>query len=255
MRPHVHIVTWCRAPQLLYGSLLTFASLRIGFPDAQVTVIENATPAELRRPILDAAQQVGARVVQLEQERPHWSLIEGVVMHATAPVVFLDPDLIFWRRADLALPENALMAGRLLPGFMDDYADAHTMARLHSSYLCFPDPSALQERYRQIQMQRPESGSLFEPRMMPGADGWRRWDTAASLHHALGEASAPFSEAQLDTYDHLFCGSHLPLVADRLDAQGRDLLAKGHAQAINDPMALRGSWRAQEAYFQSRAVA
>ncbi len=76
--PKVFIVTWCREAELLYGSLLIFKTLRAGFPTAEVVVIENASPPELRGPIYAAAEAAGCVVQQLEEEKPHWAIVEEV---------------------------------------------------------------------------------------------------------------------------------------------------------------------------------
>ncbi len=247
--PKVFIVTWCREPTQLYGSTLTFKTLRTGFPDSVVTVIENASPPGLREPILEAAAAAGCEIRLLDEGLNHWRIIEETVMAEDGPVVFLDPDIALWERIDGWDFGGALMAGRYLPEFDDPYSKTLTLSRLHTSHLWFPDPPALRTRIAEITARRFEAGSLFQPHMAP--PGWWRWDTAAALFHALGDEAARFSEAQLDAYDHLFCGTHLNLVLPAMGPWG-EAMKGSHVTAQENLPAIKGIWRLQEAFFSSR---
>ena len=247
--PKVYIVTWCRSEALLYGSTLTFQTLRVGFPDAEVTVIDNASAPEVRAPIHAAARAAGCEVLQLEETQHHWSLIEGLVLGENRPTVLLDPDIALWEKVSDWDFGDALMAGRYLPEFADPYSDTLTLPRLHTSHLWFPRPAELKARIASILARRFEAGSLFQPRMM--APGWWRWDTAAALFHALGGEASRFSKAQLDAYDHLFCGSHLDLVVHNLGAWGA-LMSDSHQRAQTDLVSIKGIWRQQQQFFESR---
>jgi hypothetical protein len=91
--PHVHILTHCRNPELLYQTLLVFDTLRVGFPTARVTVVDNASRVDVRPAIREAAAKAGCDFHQLEREVAHGDFIEHVVM--TAPpgqLVFIDTD-------------------------------------------------------------------------------------------------------------------------------------------------------------------
>ena len=235
--PKIYIVTWCRSAEMLYGSTLTFETLRVGFPDAEVVVVENASSPELRAPIVAAARTAGCEVMQLDETQHHWALIEGLVLGEERPTVFVDPDIVFWEKVQAWDFGDALMAGRYLPEFADPFSDTLTLSRLHTSHLWFPRPAALKARIAAILQKRWEAGSLFQPRMTP--PGWWRWDTASALFHALGDEAVRFSEAQLDSYDHLFCGSHLDLVAPRMGAWG-ELMKDSHVRAQTDRATVKG---------------
>lgn len=247
--PKVFIVTWCQSAELLYGSTLTFRTLRVGFPTAEVVVVENGSLPELRGSIRAAAESAGCTVLQLDESEHHFALIERLTLAEDRPVVFLDPDIALWERIEGWDFGGALMAGRFLPEFADPFSDTLTLSRLHTSHLWFPRPQALRARIKAITAKRWEAGSLFQPRMTP--PGWWRWDTAAALFHALDDEAARFSEAQLDAYDHLFCGSHLPQVLPRMGEWGA-LMADSHRQAQDDLPSIKGIWRQQQAFFASR---
>ena len=246
--PKVYVVSWCRSMDQLYGASLVFKTLRTGFPTAEVIVIENASPPELRAPILQAAKAVECEVVQLETEALHSTLIKQVVMAASEPVVFIDPDVVFWQAVQDWTFGPALMAGRYLPDFDDPYSNTRTLSRLHTAHLWFPDPVTLRARMEEIRQQRWEVGDFFEPSMRP--PGWWRWDTAAVLFHALRAEASRFGDRELDAYDHLFCGSHLNMVLPAMGEAGAPLEAC--TPCAPDQPAIRGVWREQELFFASR---
>lgn len=66
-------------------------------------------------------------------------------------------------------------------------------------------------------------------------------------------ACRPFSEAELDRYDRLFCGSHVDLVAPRHGKAGQ-VMRELHGAAIGDYTQLEGIWRQQEQQFLEWAV-
>lgn len=248
--PKVYIITWCRTPVQLYGSTLVFESVRTGFPDSEIVVVENASPPPLRAPIIEAARAADCTLDLMDEEDRHWALLEKITLQAEGPIVFLDPDIVLWERIDRWQFGDALMAGRVLPEFDDPFTGTLTLPRIHTSHLWFPDPKALQARIAVIQRKYYQVGSLFEPRMQP--PGWWRWDAAATLYNALGAEAVGFTEAQLDGYDHLFCGSHLAMVASKLGDAWGGMMSASHQQAQSDWRSLKGIWREQEKFFTSR---
>lgn len=69
--PRVVVLTFCFNPENLYGSLLSFKTLRVGFPDADVLVVDNASHPAVRASIRDAALAVGAQFRQCDRQVPH----------------------------------------------------------------------------------------------------------------------------------------------------------------------------------------
>jgi hypothetical protein len=89
----------------------------------------------------------------------------------------------------------------------------------------------------------------FRPYAFRQGESWIRFDSGASLYASLdpGETHA-FTDAELDRFDHLFCGSHYPVIREYLSAAARELGDRLHtAVASGDLSALRGAWRDQEA--------
>lgn len=241
----VFCITYCRRPELYYGTSLIFQTIRAGFPDAEIVVIDNASAygvEETRR----LAESVGAIFVHYEKERRHQDILADIVIGADVPTAVVDPDIVFWDRAD---ESTAMLEGRLIPCFLDPYTGCHTHERLHTSFLKFRPE--LREAIREVRAQRFD-WEPFSPTMLE-MDGWHRWDTMASLYASLKHIAKPFSESDLNKYDHLFCGSHIDLVSDKLNEWGDKFRAMHESARVGDLEALRGIWKLQDTFFRQFA--
>jgi hypothetical protein len=250
----VLILTYCREPSLLEsGTLLVFRTLRVGFPTAEITVIDNASLPAVRSAIIEAAEHAACAYVQREPEMLHEDFLREVMLGTAyeGPVVLLDPDVIFWRECESWHIER-LLAGRMLPEFMDEFTGCRTLERLHTSFLWIRDVGALRDRIWALRNRYFEFDP-FPPRMFALDGEWYRGDTLSFLCGALPDEVQSFTEQELDAYDHLFCGSHLDLVLPRIQADTRTFLRRAHAQAASDPSRLQGLWREQEQYFRLRS--
>ncbi len=235
--PNVFIITWCGDERDLYGSTLVFKTLRVGFPDAKVTVVDNGTPAHIRPAIVQAAEAAGCEVRLEEQALPHWRLLERLCLSADEPCVFVDPDIAFWERVQDWDFGPALLAGRLMPAMYP--VGRRVLPRLHTSLLWVPRPRELRARIVEIQAKFPLYGSLFEQKMAP--PGRLFWDTASFLYLALDDEEAvAFSDAQLDAYDHIFFGSHLEFLRPLVDEGLLAALTDWHRRARDECPSFRG---------------
>jgi hypothetical protein len=250
------MLPWCGDPSNAYGSLLTFKTLRTGFPTAPVTVVDNASHPAVRSQIADAARAAGARFVQLERAIQHHEFIADVLMRQPdGAAVFLDPDLVFWANVEDWDFGGALVAGRLLPTFRCEYTRTITHARLHTSFLWIPDVQRLRDEAGRVMR-----GGRFEwhplrPSMFVLDGEWHRLDTGASLYQTFADRCRPFTVTELDAYDHLFVGSHLNLVTPTLPTEDAAHMAEMHSRVSRGDLdALRGAWRWQEDFFARRKV-
>lgn len=245
------ILTYCQSVDSLYGSTLTFDTLRVGYPDATVHVFDNASIPEVRPEIRRRAEACGAAYHQINTAMPHAKFIRWAI-GVTSPgktLVILDPDLIFWRKIDFA--PRALVMGRRIPAFNDVFAGALTHPRLHTSFLSIVDPPALRLEVEALERRWFDLDAIA-PIMFPRSDGVERYDTFGVFCALRSELCGAFGDEELDCYDHLFCGTHVGGVANKLDNSG--LLAETHELAKTNPMALRGLWRKQEQFFAERAA-
>jgi hypothetical protein len=245
----IFIITWCRDLRQLYGSEMVFRTLRTGFPDDVVEVIDNDSLPTARRRLARLARRHGCRFRRI-RATPHHDLLAGLIADREGELVFVDPDVVFWKRCD-DLVFDALLAGRRLPAFHDltfTGRPSQAMPRLHTSFLWVPDAARLRTRIEQLMEEHPDFDP-FRPYAFRQGESWIRFDSGASLYASLdpGETHA-FTDAELDRFDHLFCGSHYPVIREYLSAAARELGDRLHtAVASGDLSALRGAWRDQEA--------
>lgn len=254
----VYIVTWCQDMAQLYGNTMTLKSVRIGFPSADITVIDNASLAEARVGIKSAAARAGCTFVPIDNEQTHHDWIRKIV--ATEPrgrVVILDPDVVFWEDVEQwEFAPHVLLAGRYLPEFWDLYFRTWTLPRIHTSFWYIPCVEALRDHV-QCLCDTYREFDPFAPRMMPpsGAeDRWVRHDTGSLLALAMPERITRFSDAHLDAYDHLFCGTHLPMYRDAFSGQSKEDFLASHAHAKQGRFdRLKGLWKKQDEFFAGMA--
>jgi hypothetical protein len=251
-RPRVFILTFCRKMELFYGTELIFKTLRDGFPNAEVVIVDNAS-------IRDAAIRVGelARASDCAFEQiqppglPHHEFLEATVTRVAEesdeprPLVLLDPDICLWKNCE-EMEFEAVVAGKFCPAFNDDVLQAVTMPRLHSSFLWIRSASALAEEIRNVKRRHFDFDPFraFSVRM---GGVWVRYDTGASLFAALPDRISLFAEPELERYDHLFCGSHFDLLENHYRGELRRLMTRIHEAAKSGNLeALRGIWREQD---------
>ncbi len=249
MSPVVVILTTCRRMDLLYGSTLVFRTLRVGFPTAQVVVIDNASIADARPVIAKAAHDVGAIFIQHEVRELHAAIINQALWNSVSPVVFVDTDVIFWKPCE-DWKVDGLLAGRWIPEFYLHFMRAMTPPRIHPSFAWLPDPAALRQEIQKISDCNLGFAPFAQVSLRTG-EGWRFWDTMAGISTAISEIQR-FSEPQLDCYDHLFCGTIVDLVLPPMPDPWRAKWAEIHWAAANgDIDSVRGCWKMQEEFFQS----
>lgn len=249
----VFIVTWCKSEETFYGNSLVFETIRTGFPAARIFVLDNNSRPDLRARLAKLAEGVGATFLTPQGEAHHWQILDQIAMNEALEsnsICFVDPDVIFWGPVEGWQFGEALVAGRLLPAFQDEYTGTATMPRLHTSLLFLPDIQALRQRIHAMRGGHFEF-EPFRPFMGPMLGDWVRWDCAATLYGALKEKAHAFTDEQLDAYDHLFCGTHAAVVKAALN---NPRYAEIHAEAASGGRNLRGIWREQEAHFRKRPL-
>jgi hypothetical protein len=263
--PRVHIITWCQAEEQLYGSLLIFKTLRVGFPTAPVVVIDNVSRPEFRPVIRRAARDAGCKYIQLtEAGASHADLLGEILGDADGtdrddPLVFVDPDVMFWECCENWTFGDAMIAGRLIPPF-EETPGFLCLPRLHTSFLWIPDPPFVRLVLGHL------TRAYVGPTCMPFSDytfkigaQWLHFDVGVGLYSWLADYAYIFGPRELDAYDHLFLGTHLcvdALTEDFLSSPTGErmrALVETHRIAQEDYRRLRGLWRQQEQWFQSRA--
>lgn len=247
---NVFVLTYCRREELLYGSELVFKTLREGFPNATVTVVDNASLPQVRERLKDRAKKEACRFEQLERPLAHDEFL-SLTLHKVAresptdPLVFIDPDICFWENCE-DFEFNGLISGRFVSAHEFSPLECVTMPRLHSSFLWIHSPSKLLSRITDIGRKHFDF-EPFKPVSIRLGDIWLRYDTGASLFAALPAEVSFFREEHLDRYDHLFCGTHPDVWQERFVGPLRELMQRTHRHAQEGNLsALRGIWREQD---------
>ena len=245
----VYVITYCRSLDLFYGSSLFIETIRVGFPGAHIKVIDNGSIPIAALRLKDLANKIDAEFMQIS-ERPHWELVQELLMTAKRPFAIVDPDVIFWKKMDDA---DAVLSGRLIPSFMDPFSDCITHERLHTSLLKVADPPYLQSHIYSLAQTRFE-WRLFQPLMLEVDGKWTRYDTAAVLYASIKSICKPLGKKELDSYDHLFCGSHLDQVSPKMGAFGDAFLGVHREASRGNLSVLKGIWQVQEEFFESHRL-
>ncbi|MEW6586393.1 MAG: hypothetical protein AB1442_12385 [Nitrospirota bacterium] len=248
---NVFILTFCRNLDLFYGTELIFKTLRVGFPNARVTVVDNASLPEVRPEIALLARQNDCIFRQLENPGiQHHDFLQGTLRTAAddskidGPVVFLDPDICLWDSCE-DFSFEGLVAGKAVGKFYCSVTHTITMPRLHTSFLWIPDAGNLQQEIWKIKAAYFD----FEP-FIPSSfridSTWYRFDTGASLYAAIPHTVSYFTEEHFRCYDHLFCGSHLDWIYSLYDKSSQKMMSEIHDNAkAGNLKALKGVWRYQ----------
>jgi len=238
----VVVPTCVRAPEFFDTATLTLNHLRTGFPTTDVLVIDNGHISTSLK-VHDKAKQVGGEYLRPAKPMEHWQTIQKILgQRLPERVVFLDGDLVFFENCENWVTTTGL-TGMLIPEHRSYYSCCPTAARLHTSFLVVHTPFLHQEMEKSGAV--PMHFMHFEawkPQLIYTPDAARFYDTGANLYQAVG--GTPFTEQQLDSYAHIFCGSTPDYANAFLPAGQQSLLKSWHNLALNCPDALRGNWRA-----------
>jgi len=249
---NVFILTYCRNMELFYGTDLIFKTLRVGFPNANVVVVDNASIPEARTAVEVLAKENDCVFEQIPTPGiQHHEFIQNTLSAVAddsaceGPLVFLDPDVCLWESCE-DFDFEGRIAGKLIIGFNDSITQAVMMPRLHSSFLWIPDARELQNTIRKIRTTHFD----FEPFasfsfVLEGT--WHRYDTGASLYAAIPDRVSYFDEQHLNRFDHLAAGSHIDLLYPHYNSTIREMMADIHKNAREGNLqALKGMWRHQK---------
>ena len=236
MKPpiNVFVLTFCRRLDLFYGTELIFKTLRVGFPSARITIVDNASLPDARAAIAGLARATGCAFrPSADPGLPHHEFIDRTLMEMAADdagtLVFLDPDLCLWSPCDdLEFP--GLMAGKLIDIYDDEVMRCVTMPRIHTSFLCIPDARELAEEIQRIKTAHFDFDP-FRSFSVKLGDAWIRYDTGAALYAAIPDRVSAFTTDHMDRFDHIFGGSHLDLLQPHMSEPLQDMMGRVHQHA------------------------
>ena len=251
--PTVYMLTRCHRSALLYGTTLTFKTLRDGFPNSRIHVADAASIPEARDEIGRYCRIANAEFVPLQRPLQLWKFMERVLLTQRAgAAVFVDPDVCLWEPIE-HWEFTGLVAGRFIPRHACEFTHCVSEPRLHSSLFWIPDVAALRAVVERVRQER----WLFHPFMsvmVQVNDCWRHFDVGASLYTACPERMESFTQRHLNCYDHLFAGTYADRVFERLSGDSRSMYEEAHRAVQQDHRSLKGTWQVQERYFAARAA-
>lgn len=260
---NVYVLATCRSHRMSRGTLLVWDSIRVGFPSAYIRCVLNGPMGVTQTSLINKLRNQSVDVEKFTQRVKHSAWLEYMVKNSGEPFWVCDTDQVFHSSIeDWGIPQAWLM-GRLIPEFYEAYVGAITQPRLHTSLL-YIDPIQVRGKIKEYLLQFPEEWdllphpNLFYPEFVPcgpGPDGkvvTKFYDCLSKLYLAI--SGTPFTEDQLNCYDHLHCGTYADLMAPRWNAAtGRDIIST-HNLIYDDPSRARGIWKNQQEFFLRNAV-
>ncbi len=234
------------------GSVMVFDSIRKGFPTSSIHLQLNSVLPEAYDAILNKVERLDSAILFRLEPTIHHDWIRSLIESESDPFWICDTDVMFWDSVEEWRPKEAAIMGRRIPQFFDEFTGAITRARLHPS-LMYIDPLLLKQKV--VEWRRQFTDTPFNPLadvINPLMVAWKEkayfYDTMSMLYNAIG--GQPFTDDQLDCYDHMNFGTIedlvLPLLKD-------GVFMRGLRQSIyKNPIKGRGMWRIQEQYYQAR---
>lgn len=253
MTPSVHILATCRNPELFDATTLVFKTIRVGFPSAKIFVHDNHLLDKHLQAIIKLCRSFD---IQWEfrggHERiVHHEWIRRCIEQQEGPFFICDTDQVFHASMERFEFEGPLH-GRLIPSFRCPFTRTIAHERLHTSLL-YIDPQAIRDAEQKLTDRlnpRNPFGTgidLISPLNYARDHDIYFHDTLSQAYHAIGGNS--FSEEQLNSYDHLGCGTYLDLLEERIPGS-----RERQETYLKYPQTIRGLWKQQETYFLANAA-
>jgi hypothetical protein len=232
----VHWLESCRTLDALDATVARLKTVRVGFPNARICVLNRQVQATAASEIAQVAGTLDCDVTRFTLSAKPYSQLGEILMDPgnQGTHVIVDSSVAFWSTCE-GWEFEALIAGRLVPSFLDERRGCISMARLHPSLWWIPDAAALRARiardYRASELGYLDAVAPYLCRDL-ASGAWYRFATGANLYAALKDSVHTFVPEELDCFDRIPSG--------------------GGIEAV--PSGLKGLWRDQDDYYRSRAV-
>lgn len=240
------ILATCRKPELLPYTELVFRTLRIGFPTANVKVFLNGNAPES---VTKLATDTGCSIAKTDTIHHEW--LQMLAMTEQEPFYVVDTDMVFYSPMERFV-FTAPLAGWRIPEWKDEFTNAITRSRLHTSVL-YINPGQVRQKLKEYDSQFPNT--VFNPRInpfypvvLPFKQQAYFYDTCGLLYHAIGGQS--FTDEQLDCYFHFNFGTISDIVLPHLS--NGDAMTVRRQAILDNPELGRGLWNEYQEYIESR---
>jgi hypothetical protein len=255
MTEPVHILAYCRKPELLPAATLVFKTLRVGFPAAPVTV-HFGKGIQCKTEIVQAFDDIGAaEVVELPERTRHDIWVRELIEQEEEPFWICDTDVVFWK-AFRHQPDGSALAGVRTPSFFEPWSGTQYRERLHTCLMRI-DPAAFIKSEIQYLARFPSEPFIpfidmvaqqYQPARHNGTVTQHFYDTLATAWHAFG--GQDFTTEQIESFDHLNCATWVDIIAPSLDFD----IVGAHKAVYEDHTHLRGAWARQFQWFAEHKV-
>lgn len=243
----VLILTTCKSIDNIYGNTLTFKTIRVGFPNAEIIVYDNNSIKDAKKIIKKCAKNVNATFIGLKNEVKHHSWISECVNTYNEPIVICDPDMIFWENVEKYNPKK-LLSGRFIPKFYDCIQlKAITYPRIHTCLLYIPEPKKLNQKIVDSKKCVIDFDG-FAQVLMKQQDQWHFWDTLAVYYSTYPEDCEIFSNDMLNKFDHINNGTFYTNTEFTVFNYHHFLAKTG------DLKKLKGLWKSQNLFYEQMAI-
>lgn len=214
MKIKVHILATHLQGCNLAATLLTFKTLRTGFPNADITVWGNGLSAYSDPIVASSARSLGCSYVASKSTN-HDKWLTFLLAESPEPFWVCDTDIVFHSSVEGFADSKDHLAGRFEAPFMEPWSKTQKVSRLHTSLLWI-NPQMLHDLIQRWMRKWHPSGFPFLPEVefvrqhyIPQGEGKAPlfYDTCAGLYQAIGGRS--FTEEQNEAFDHLHCGTYV----------------------------------------------
>ncbi len=255
MKPEpVFVLCSCRNEELWPLSTLFLKTIRIGFPNAQINVVNNCLSRERSNDLEHLTRDIGGKLSLCIYPMVHHQWIATRISLSAIPFWICDTDVVFHGKIEGSKPStDAAIWAQTSPKFVCPYTGFKTHSRPHTALMRI-DPKKLLSDYEVFHLKLPVTpfgfdgahlGQLISPSLETHDGQLYFHDTMSRLGSAIG--FEPFSEPVNDLYAHLNCGTY----SDLVDPTGG--FTRRNRERASNPDSTRGLWREQRAYFESRS--
>jgi len=217
-------------------STLVFDTIRVGFPTFDIYVWDNNTGRPLNA-VKEMPPFIG-HYRHYEKQISHWDWIRHRVNDEKEPFIICDTDMIFFESVeeDIIKSPEAHVAGELQQFFYDPVLYCVHVPRFHTALMRI-NPKGLLELEQGVNKDIPSGAvlpvDLIKPQWMLGPQIVTLYADTMTLASAFLPCYT-FSEEILKKYIHLYCGTWIEQIKDKVP-KFYALLSQAHQEVLEDP--------------------